>query len=87
MTELFREKYIQRTEHDQVVAHYIKLVANLYRQVRELREAGHAAGAIDAMVASEKRRINRVLADAMHETEESASDNDNVIRIDFANRR
>ena len=37
MTEWFHERYISRAEHEEVVAYYAKLVAQLYRQVTEYR--------------------------------------------------
>jgi len=37
MVEWFHERYIARTEHEQVVDYYKKLVVQLHRKVSELR--------------------------------------------------
>ena len=37
MTQWFQERYISRDEHREIVEYYRKLVAQLYRTVRDLR--------------------------------------------------
>lgn len=85
MTEWFHERYISRAEHEEVVAYYAKLVAQLYRQVTELKAAGVDAQAIDRIIAHGKRKAEREIRRATEEfPDERAS---NVLFVDFRNRR
>lgn len=82
MTQWFDERYISRGEHQEIVAYYRKLVAQLHRKVTDLRVQ------VDAQ-AAQIRLIQPLedveVADATEETEPVA-DGDNVIRIDFRRR-
>lgn len=84
MTQWFQERYISREEHQQSIAYYTKLVAQLYRQVCELRAVRLDPEAIDAMIEENRRKAE----DEIHRHMQSAArrPQDNVISIDFQRR-
>lgn len=84
MTQWFQERYISREEHQQSIAYYTKLVAQLYRQVCELRAVRLDPKAIDAMIEENRRKAE----DEIHRHMQSAAKKQqgNVISIDFQRR-
>ena len=84
MTQWFRERYVERTEHDRIVAYYAKLVAQLYRQVKELRAAGLEIEAIGAIVQHEQHKAEREIRRAA-QASRNVQDH-NVITVDFSRR-
>lgn len=85
MTEWFRERYVERNEHDRIVAYYAKLVAQLYAQVKELRAAGIEIEAIGAIVQHEQHKAEREIRRAMQASGDTAGQN--VITVDFRRRK
>ena len=84
MTEWFRQRYIERTEHEQIVAYYTRLVAELYRQVRELRAVGIEIDAIDSIVRHEQHKAEREIRRTMPDGD--GGHRQNVIHLDFTRR-
>jgi hypothetical protein len=85
MTEWFHERYISRAEHEEIVAYYAKLVAQLYRQVTELRAAGVDAQAIDRIIAHGKHKAERETRRAIEKFPDERGSN--IVVVDFRNRR
>ena len=85
MTEWFQERYISRAEHKEIVAYYAKLVAQLYRQVTELRAASADAQAIDSMIALGKLKAEREMRKTVQDL--SGAPDSNVVAVDFRKRR
>jgi hypothetical protein len=84
MNQWFQERYISREEHQQSIAYYTKLVAQLYRQVCALRAAHVDPAAIDAMIEENRRKAE----DEIHRHAQSPTriQRDNVISVDFQRR-
>lgn len=80
MVEWFHERYISRDEHQQVVAYYTKLVAQLYSQVRDLRAAQARAQAVAEVKPEERPAETEAPPTAMPPP---ADESTNVIRVDF----
>lgn len=77
MNEWFQQRYISRAEHDEVVAYYRKLVAQLHQKNREKcveADAQALENAVDHRRRLEEREIRR-------------SSGRNVITVDFRRRR
>ncbi|MGV3550268.1 hypothetical protein [Rhizobium sp.] len=84
MTEWFHERYIERSEHEQIVAYYSKLVAQLYGQVKQLRAAGLEIAAIDAMVQHEQHKAEREIRRSRPAI--AVTQGGNVVQVDFRAR-
>ncbi|MDB5554249.1 MAG: hypothetical protein JWL86_4233 [Rhizobium sp.] len=81
MTQWFQERYISREEHQQSIVYYTKLVAQLYRQVCELRAARVDPEAIDAMIEENRRKAEDEIR--RHMQSPSRRQRGNVISVDF----
>ena len=81
MTQWFEERYISRAEHQQSIAYYTKLVAQLYRQVCELRAAHVDPEAIDAMIEENRRKAEAEIR--RHMGQRPRIQRGNVISVDF----
>jgi hypothetical protein len=81
MTQWFQERYISREEHQQSIAYYTKLVAQLYRQVCELRAAHVDPEAIDAMIEENRRKAEAEIR--RHMRPSARRQDGNVISVDF----
>ncbi|MBX9455821.1 MAG: DUF2730 domain-containing protein [Rhizobium sp.] len=83
MTQWFDERYITRGEHQEIVAYYRKLVAQLHRKVSDLRTQ------VDAQAAhiGAAQPVNEV--EAVGSPADTAADvgGGNVIRVDFRRLR
>ena len=89
MTEWFHERYISRAEHEEVVAYYGKLVAQLYRQLKDLRTAGIDTQAIDSISMHGKHKAEREMrraAEASPGPDFQQEFGGNVIVVDFRKR-
>lgn len=76
MNEWFKQRFISRAEHDEVVAYYRKLVARLHQQVHEKcveTDAKALESAVDHRGRLEERELRR-------------SYGQNVIAVDFGRR-
>lgn len=82
MLQSFQERYISREEHQKVVQYYTKLVANLYRQVCELRAASVDPKEIDALIEQNKQKAIREIH--RHAARQSNAPRSNVITVNFA---
>lgn len=81
MTEWFKQRYISREEHEQVVEYYRKQVAQLYQKLSELRII-HDAQNLDAVVAHSRRIAERELRKSRRD-----DGRDNVVSVDFRRQR
>lgn len=79
MTEWFKQRYISRHEHQQVVEYYRKLVANLQVTICELKSQVDAQN-IDSMFEIGRRKVEK-------ELRKRAEYDDNVVRLDFRRPR
>jgi hypothetical protein len=84
MTQWFQERYISREEHQQSIAYYTKLVAQLYRQVCELRAAHVDPEAIDAMIEENRRKAEDEIR--RHMRPPARILRGNVVSVDFQRR-
>lgn len=84
MTEWFDKRYISRTEHQQIVDYYRKLVAQLQCKISALRSQVDAQ-ALDLLAEHSRRKAAR---EVRRLTEASLTEHGgNVIRVDFTRRR
>ena len=77
MNEWFQQRYISRAEHDEVVAYYRKLVAQLHQKIRE-KCVETDAQTLESVVDHRRR---------LEERESRRSYGQNVIAVDFKRRR
>lgn len=85
MNEWFHERYIDRAEHEQVVAYYSKLVAQLYGQLKQLRAADPGLAALDALAAYDRDTPSAV-PERVDRPSPATGGEDNVITVDFTRR-
>ncbi|UVC10650.1 hypothetical protein IHQ71_08725 [Rhizobium sp. TH2] len=84
MTQWFQERYISREEHQQSIAYYTRLVAQLYRQVCELRAARVDPEAIDALIEENRRKAEDEIR--RHMRPPARILRGNVVSVDFQRR-
>lgn len=84
MTQWFQERYISREEHQQSIVYYTKLVAQLYRQVCELRAARVDPATIDALIEENRRKAEEEIH--RHMQSPARRQHGNIITVDFHRR-
>ena len=80
MTRLLDERYILRSEHQQIIAYYKKLIVQMHRKLGALRDQVHAMPPVVGVSAA-------VAAEPFLERFHAPAPPANVTRVDFRLRK